>query len=377
MVTPVFGSPSWLSGRRVLVTGHTGFKGAWLAAWLHECGARVSGIALAPETDDALFHVLDLAKRVDHIVCDVRDGKALTRAVAQADPEIVFHLAAQALVRRGYQDPVGTWQTNVVGTLNVLEAACALKRRTTVVAVTTDKVYRNRDWLTPYREADELGGHDPYSASKAACEIAVASWRASFGGANDVVVSTARAGNAIGGGDVSPDRLIADCYRAWQTNAPVILRRPNATRPWQHVLEPLSGYIALAHHLETDDVPMDTCNFGPGANGDRTVEHVVRMLAASDVKRKWVPGGEPEFYEARALALNIDRARSRLGWEPRLGFDEGLAWTDAGYSAPPTKLRGVIERQIADYESRLPPAAPAGGAAMVTAQRHRAGAVHG
>jgi CDP-glucose 4,6-dehydratase len=340
-------------GLRVLVTGHTGFKGSWLSAWLLQQGARVSGIALPPESPDALFHALRLDERMDHAVSDIREARALTAAVQRADPEVVFHLAAQALVRRSYREPVLTWHTNVIGTLNVLEAARSLARPVIVVAVTSDKVYKNREWEFAYREEDELGGQDPYSASKAACELAVASWRTSFGSASAVTVMTARAGNVLGGGDVSDDRIVPDCFRAWRRGETVQLRYPHSTRPWQHVLEPLSGYLALAAHARAGRPPIDTCNFGPGADGTRTVEELVRALAALGSTRRWAPTEAPTEHEARALSLCVDRARYRLEWIPRLSFEQTIAWTNAGYMVGSDALSSVIERQIADYHARV------------------------
>lgn len=339
------------TGRRVLVTGHTGFKGAWLAEWLLQNGAKVSGIALPPDHTGSLFDVLELEKRLDHAVCDIRNADALATAVRRADPEIVIHMAAQALVRRSYREPLLTWATNVSGTLNVLEGARALGRPVTVVAVTTDKVYKNREWEFAYREEDELGGHDPYSASKAGCEIAVASWRSSFSDKGGVTVVTARAGNVLGPGDLSEDRIVPDCFRAWWNEETVFIRQPHSTRPWQHVLEPLSGYLALAAHAEAEPQPISACNFGPGPEGDRTVAELVSALSALDPSRKWGTGNAPAEHEARALSLCIDRARHKLGWKPRLDFDETVAWTNQGYVAR-NNLRAIIDRQIAEYASR-------------------------
>jgi len=341
-------------GLRVLVTGHTGFKGAWLCEWLLQAGARVSGIALPPESTDALFSKLRLEERVHHAVCDIRDPSEPAVAVRRADPEVIFHMAAQALVRRSYREPLATWQTNVDGTLNLLEAARMLARPVTVVAVTTDKVYKNREWEFAYREEDELGGHDPYSASKAACEIAVASWRSSFGSDNGVTVVTARAGNVLGGGDFSEGRIIPDCFRAWRSGQVVQVRQPGSTRPWQHVLEPLSGYMALAAHARTTRPAVHACNFGPGVDGDRTVETLVRTMAALDPSRRWRATGAATEHEARALSLSIDRARLKLGWTPRLTFEETVAWTNEGYVASRDALPKVIERQIAEFEARGP-----------------------
>lgn len=337
---------------RVLVTGHTGFKGAWLCEWLLQMGGPVAGLALPPDSPDSLFAQLRLDERLTHHVCDVRDAPAVREAVQSADPEFVFHLAAQALVRRSYREPLLTWQTNVDGTLNVLEAARSLGRPVVVIAVTTDKVYKNRDWEFAYRESDELGGSDPYSASKAACELAVAAWRASFAAESGVTVATARAGNVIGAGDLSEDRIVPDCFRAWAHGEAVEVRNPGSTRPWQHVLEPLSGYLTLAAHLRDGLAAIETCNFGPGEGGERTVETLVRTMIGLDPSRRWVDATQRHgAHEARALALAIDRARLKLGWVPRLSFEEATAWTNEGYVAAQRELARIVERQIADFQA--------------------------
>lgn len=343
--------PIDFAGRCILVTGHTGFKGAWLAEWLLQRGARVSGIALPPEEQGSLFESLGHQARLHHAVCDIRDAVAVSRSVRSADPEIVFHLAAQALVRRSYQEPLLTWQTNVHGTLNVLEALRGLNRCVTVIVVTTDKVYRNREWEFAYREVDELGGHDPYSASKAACELAVASWRASYGSNDGVRVVTARAGNVIGAGDSSADRIVPDCFRAWQRGDTVAVRQPGSTRPWQHVLEPLSGYMALARHVMANGAGIETCNFGPGLDGNRSVAELVGALVGLDARRRWSIEGSHGPHEARTLALAIDRARRVLGWTPRLTFLEALRWTHEGYTVQRDELPALVSRQIAEYEA--------------------------
>jgi CDP-glucose 4,6-dehydratase len=346
--------PLDVRGMRVLVTGHTGFKGAWLCEWLLQAGADVSGIALEPDQPDSLFNVLGLAGRLKHhIICDIRDVEALQAAVQRTQPRLVFHMAAQALVRRSYREPLFTWQTNVDGTLNLLEAARSLSRQVAVVAVTTDKVYRNNEWEYAYREDDALGGRDPYSASKAACELAISSWRSSFGKPEGVSVVAARAGNVIGGGDVCEDRIVPDCFRAWKKGEVVQLRNPAATRPWQHVLEPLSGYVALAARALNGAPDMLECNFGPGDEGSCSVERLVRALAALDATRRWAVTATPPEHEARALALCIDRARHRLGWAPRLTFEETVAWTNEGYAS--ADLPGVVRRQIAAFESKTAP----------------------
>lgn len=355
MVTPSSGIkvPTLdVRGVPVLVTGHTGFKGAWLAEWLLRAGANVTGVALPPESPTALFSTLQLEHRINHMIGDIRDAGWLTATVQRAQPLIIFHLAAQALVRRSYREPLATWGTNVIGTLNLLEAARSLARPVTVIAVTTDKVYRNREWEFSYREDDPLGGHDPYSASKAACEVAVASWRASFGSSEGVSVVTARAGNVVGGGDVCEDRIVPDCFRAWARNEAVHLRNPRSTRPWQHVLEPLSGYVALAAMVRREGPSIETCNFGPGVEGDRTVETLVRALAALAPDRSWSVAESKGLHEARALSLCIDRARHRLGWTPRLSFEETVEWTHTGYVTSPADMRELVAAQIAAYEQR-------------------------
>ena len=240
------------AGRRVLLTGHTGFKGSWLALWLSELGARVTGVGLEPDTTPNLFGQLELVGRLErHHIADIREAHALVEIAKACQPQVVFHLAAQPLVRRSYQDPLGTWATNVQGSLHMLEALKPLQHPCAVVMVTTDKVYENQEWAYGYRESDRLGGHDPSSASKAAAELAIASWRASFCGtaphqSPHLAIATARAGNVIGGGDWAADRIVPDAMRALAAGKPIAVRNPTATRPWQHVLEPLGGYLRLA-----------------------------------------------------------------------------------------------------------------------------------
>lgn len=338
------------AGRRVLITGHTGFKGAWLTEWLIQSGAEVSGISLPPESPEALSVALRIPERVNHAIVDIRDSSATAAAIHRADPEFIFHLAAQALVRRSYAEPLLTWQTNVSGTLSVLEGAKALGRRVVVVVVTTDKVYKNREWEFGYREVDELGGHDPYSASKAACELAVSSWRACFATVDGPVVATARAGNVLGGGDVSEDRIVPDCFRAWREGRNLEMRQPHSTRPWQHVLEPLSGYLSLAMHLEQSRHAVESCNFGPSLDGHRSVKNLVESFALLAPRRGWSIAKDPGMHEARTLALCIDRARDVLRWSPVLSFSEMVRWTNAGYVSSADKLHELVSRQIEEYE---------------------------
>ena len=335
--------PAFWAGRRVLLTGHTGFKGSWLALWLLRMGARVTGVALNPDTSPSLFASLDLptadlAGELDDYRADIRDAAGLTDLVAAADPEVVLHLAAQPLVRRGYLDPLGTWTTNVMGCLNVLETLRPLAHPCAVVMVTTDKVYANREWEWGYRESDQLGGHDPYSASKAAMELLVASWRASFCGPGPhqtphLAIATARAGNVIGGGDWADDRIVPDAIRALQAGEAVAVRNPVATRPWQHVLDPLSGYLLLAERLYQNQDYGQPYNFGPAAEANRPVAELVEHL-----QRHWpgAPGwsdasraGAP--HEAGMLHLVADRARQQLGWRPRWDFGQTVARTTGWY----------------------------------------------
>lgn len=328
------------SGRSVLITGHTGFKGGWLAMWLHELGATVHGFALKPPTTPNLFE----AARVGSLLAsdtraDLADLSCLTSAMRGARPEVIFHLAAQPLVREGYRDPLGTWATNVIGTAHVLEAARKTDGLRAVVLITTDKVYENRGWHRPYRESDPLGGRDPYSASKAAAEIVGASYRSSFfsGGGHPARVATARAGNAIGGADWASDRLIPDCLRAFDLGQPVRLRYPNAVRPWQHVLEPLAGYLQLAERLEAEDGERFAIawNFGPDASGNATVAEVAALAA-----RLWGEGASVELaptndnpHEAELLTLDATRASTELNWSPRWSLAEALEQTVSWHRA--------------------------------------------
>ena len=328
------GMSGFWEGKRVLVTGHTGFKGSWLSLWLTELGATVHGLALPPDTTPALFNQLDLAASVDHFVGDIRNAELVADRVWRVQPDVVFHLAAQPLVRRSYSEPALTWETNVMGTVHVLEALRSLDNLCAVVVVTTDKVYENREWLHAYRETDRLGGHDPYSSSKSAAELAVASWRSSFfTDSSGIRVATARAGNVIGGGDWAADRIVPDLVRALSAGEPVQVRNPGSVRPWQHVLEPLSGYLLLAEKLYLSDSVLlqDAFNFGPGFDGFRSVGDLVTECL------RWWPGeweasgavGGP--HEAGLLALATEKAHSLLGWQPRWSFAEGVKQTMAWY----------------------------------------------
>jgi CDP-glucose 4,6-dehydratase len=326
-------------GRRVLVTGHTGFKGSWLALWLHSLGAEVRGLALAPSTTPSMFDALKLDALVDHHIGDVRDLATVTRAVADFQPSIVFHLAAQPLVRASYATPVETFATNVMGTVHVLEACRTVASVRAIVCVTTDKCYDNREWNWGYREVDPLGGHDPYSASKGAAEIAIAAYRRSFFHAPDAArVASARAGNVIGGGDWSEDRLVPDAIRAFSSGRAVEIRSPRATRPWQHVVEPLSGYLAIAEALLGDraSIAADAWNLGPNDDDVVSVGALLDRLAkAWGDGAKWIDKSASTAgpHEATLLKLDISKARSLLGWRPRWRLDDALAATAEWYRA--------------------------------------------
>jgi len=333
--------PTFWSGRRVLLTGHTGFKGSWLLLWLQQLGAGVWGYSLEPEPEPNLFRQLSRVQPPGsawhHREADLADLASLTEWVQQAQPEVVIHLAAQPLVRHSYADPLGTWVTNVQGSLHLLEALKPLQHPCAVVMVTTDKVYENREWAYGYREPDPLGGHDPYSASKAAAEIAIASWRASFCGTAShqtphLRIATARAGNVIGGGDWAADRIVPDFMRALAAGEPVSVRNPAATRPWQHVLEPLSGYLRLAEALATDpDPPCEAFNFGPQLESNRPVRELVNTML-SHWPGEWIDQSDPHApHEAGLLHLQIDKAHHRLGWQPRWDYATTIERTVGWY----------------------------------------------
>jgi CDP-glucose 4,6-dehydratase len=325
---------SFWRGRRVLLTGHTGFKGSWLSLVLARAGAVVTGYALAPTGERTLFDGARVSKHVRSVIGDVRDLAALTAAGA-GEPEIILHLAAQSLVLTSYEAPLETFSTNVLGTANVLEAARNLPSVRAVVVVTTDKVYRNREWHWPYREVDELGGRDPYSSSKACAELVSSAYRDSFLAARGVGVATARAGNVIGGGDWADNRIVPDFVRATLAGQPLVVRNPESTRPWQHLLEPLEGYLLLAERLFAEPKKWDGAwNFGPSTDA----VHPVGRLA-DDLVKAWGAGAAWQHqrveqpHEAKLLTLDATKARQEMGWFPRLGYARGVDLTVRWYKA--------------------------------------------
>ena len=327
-------TPANWQGRRVFITGHTGFKGSWLTLILRSFGADVTGYALAPPTSPNLFDTLGLAENIRHVVGDIRNPDGIAAAMAEAAPDTIFHLAAQPLVRQSYIDPVETYATNVMGTVHVLEAVRATLSVRHVVSVTTDKCYENREWLWPYREDEALGGYDPYSSSKACAEHVTAAYRNSFLRDRGVHVASARAGNVIGGGDWAVDRLVPDFFRAADRGEPVICRYPTALRPWQHVLEPVSGYIALAEALfEQGNAVAEAWNFGPSEDDAQPVGWILDRLTELQGGPGWVRDGHHHPHEAGLLKLDSSKARQRLEWRPTWRLDRALEETVAWHQA--------------------------------------------
>ena len=346
-----------LTGKRVLVTGHTGFKGSWLCLWLRQLGAEVYGFSLNPESSPAMFNLCNVECDIDHQIGDIRDIAALNSRLMSVKPDVVFHLAAQAIVRQSYLDPLDTLSTNIMGTANVMEAVRAMNHSCALVVVSSDKCYENKEWIWGYRENDPMGGNDPYSMSKGATELLVSSWRSSFFGAESKVkLASARAGNVIGGGDWSKDRIIPDCIRAFSQGKSLELRNPHSTRPWQHVLEPLSGYLTLACRLlgEQADEYCSGWNFGPTAQDVRPVENVVKLIADHwDASCDWILTQGAVSSEASMLSLNCDKAISKLGWHPTWNLEQSIFHTTEWYQTwikDPGDLRRVTLDQIDRFQ---------------------------
>ncbi len=357
-------NPQFWSGKRVFLTGHTGFKGSWLSLWLRQLGASVTGYALEPPTQPNLFTVAKVGESLSHNIADVRDLSAVTKAMQKCEPEIVFHMAAQPIVRDSYLLPVETYATNVMGTVHVLEAVRQTGGVRAVVSVTSDKCYENRETIWPYRETDAMGGHDPYSSSKGCAELVTSAYGRSFFTPKMAKgsLASARAGNVIGGGDWAKDRLMADLMRGLMAGEDVIIRRPRAVRPWQHVLEPLSGYLAVAEHLFSNG-PMawDAWNFGPEADSNQTVETLARLTG-----RLWhrpdsikIREDADAPHEAGLLTLDSTKARIQLGWHSRWSFEECIARTVEWYRGfrDGADMHALSISQIEAYER-----APAGRA---------------
>ncbi len=359
---------SFWKGKRVLVTGHTGFKGSWLSLWLLHFGATVTGFSLEPETQPALFTQLALSDELDHHVGDIRDGAKVKQLIQSIQPDVVFHLAAQPLVRRSYTQPLATWDTNVIGTIHILEALKHCTHSCAAVCVTTDKCYENKEWNYGYRENDPLGGYDPYSSSKAAAELAIASWRQSFftKSSSHVAIASARAGNVIGGGDWAEDRIVPDAMRALSKNQPIPVRNPRATRPWQHVLEPLGGYLLLAESLyqQLIESNLQQCqqlqsafNFGPALSSNQPVKALVEEIL-EHWPGQWLDQSNPNaVHEANLLNLVTDKAFHLLNWQPVWNFEHTIQETVQWYrqanemsSTDTDALRQLTLSQIQQYE---------------------------
>ncbi|MFA6312420.1 MAG: CDP-glucose 4,6-dehydratase [Sterolibacterium sp.] len=357
-------NPKFWRSKRVFLTGHTGFKGSWLSLWLQEMGANVVGYALVPPTNPSLFEVASVGEGMQSIIADIRDLPTLTAAIAKSRPEIVFHMAAQPLVRLSYEQPVETYATNVMGTVHMLEAIRQAGGVRAVVNITTDKCYENREWIWGYRENEPMGGYDPYSNSKGCAELVTAAYRESFFNPTDyakhgVALASARAGNVIGGGDWATDRLIPDIIAAFLENRPAVIRNPQAIRPWQHVLEPLRGYLTLAEHLWNEGPAFaEAWNFGPNDEDAKPVEWIVKRLASTwGNGATWFIDGGNQPHEASCLKLDISKARRKLDWHPRWNletslqhiFDWYLTFQHGG------NMRVFTLSQIAQYEFQTSP----------------------
>jgi len=348
-------SSNFWYGKKVLVTGHTGFKGSWLCLWLHRMGARVVGVSLPPQTIPNLYSLALIDTLITNYYCDICDVKKLVKLITDEAPDIVLHLAAQSLVRPGYQDPIGTFNTNFMGTAHVLEAVRSMQSVRSVVCVTTDKVYRNLEHLYPYRESDTLGGYDPYSASKAASEILINSYRDSFFNEKKISVASARAGNVIGGGDWAEDRLIPDAVRAWGQDEQLVIRSPLAIRPWQHVLEPLNGYLVLAERLWQQPDIAGAYNFGPETQDAATVEKVASLARSAFGKGNLsIEGNQQGPHEAGWLSLEIAKSRNELGVKPYWSLHETVIRTMEWYRRQMTgdDARHLCDMDIEAYEGK-------------------------
>jgi CDP-glucose 4,6-dehydratase len=347
-------NPHFWHGKRVFLTGHTGFKGSWLSLWLKNLGAEVHGLALEPPTKPNLFSVARVASGIaSHTIGDIRDLAAVHKAMHECQPDIVIHMAAQPLVRLSYAEPVDTYATNVMGTVHLLEAARHTPTVKAIVVVTTDKCYDNKEWVWGYREDEPMGGFDPYSNSKGCAEMVTSAYRSSFLNNSGIAVASARAGNVIGGGDWATDRLVPDILGAFEQNQPVVIRNPHATRPWQHVLEPLSGYLTLAEHLYTQGLAFaEAWNFGPKDDDAQPVQWIVEHMVSSwGNGASWQQDSGTHPHEANYLKLDISKAKARLGWRPRwpliMALEKITAWHHAYLNS--ADMHEFTRQQIQDY----------------------------
>jgi CDP-glucose 4,6-dehydratase len=339
-------------GKNVLVTGHTGFKGSWLAFLLDHVGAKVTGLALAPKTNPSLFELLDINGKCNSIIADINSAEDVKQAIDQAQPDYIFHMAAQPLVRYSYKQPLETFATNVMGTANVLEACKILNKKCVVICITTDKVYHNYEWEFPYRENDRLGGYDPYSASKAAAELVIDSYRNSFFKNSNISIASVRAGNVIGGGDWSEDRLFPDLVNSINTNLPIELRNPSAVRPWQHVLDPLFGYLTLAVKIEQNAHKYNEAwNFGPYNHDSKTVLEVCQQAIVVFKNGSLQINQDKQPHEAGQLRLDISKSMTYLNWHPNWSTEKAIERTANWYKA---FLKGesavnLVQKDINDF----------------------------
>ncbi|MEI6380807.1 MAG: CDP-glucose 4,6-dehydratase [Cyanobacteriota bacterium ELA615] len=358
---------SFWQGKKVLVTGHTGFKGSWLSLWLLNLGAQVKGLSLEPNTNPSLFEQLNLAQELDHVIGDIRDLELIQATVTSWQPDLIFHLAAQPLVRLSYTESVETWNTNVMGTIHILESLKTLSNPCALVSITTDKCYENREWVYGYRENDPLGGHDPYSSSKAGAELAISSWRSSFFNKSDnpIAIASARAGNVIGGGDWAQDRILPDAMRSLTKAESIPVRNPRSTRPWQHVLEPLSGYLTLAERIyqtlgsNEPQQLQSAFNFGPALDSNRTVKELVEAIL-EHWSGSWIDCSDPNApHEAKLLNLITDKAFHLLNWQPVWNFSQTVEKTVNWYKQASTiadkdhsAFRQLTLEQIDQYQEQ-------------------------
>ena len=349
---------SFWNGKKVFITGNTGFKGSWLSLWLQDCGAILKGYSLEPNTQPNLFEAAAISKDMESIIGDIRDLEKITSAINEFNPEIIFHMAAQPLVRRSYKNPVETYTTNVIGTVNLLEAVRSTVSVKAVINITTDKCYENREWVWGYREDDPMGGHDPYSSSKGCSELVTTAYRKSYFNYQDSAkIASARAGNVIGGGDWADDRLIPDILKSFENNESVLIRNPSATRPWQHVLEPLSGYLLLAEKIYmSGDKYAQGWNFGPQDKDVRPVKSIIEFLVNQwGNNANWSHDRSEQPHEAKLLKLDISKANKLLGWSPKCNLYKSLEsiiewhknWLNGG------NVRNFTIKQIHEYEETL------------------------